>query len=439
MHVQRLARPRAGMGRMLVIATAITAAVGIFSSASPAHADSKVAESVRYESTGQLITNWKTFAADGTPTAADPTCPQYPGVHRWSKVYADAYIGFSGVKAEFRMQFHSTYSAEVAEAKAAIEQTQNREPSCSELYNWDLGTGMVAALKTIACAPNAIGRPARWCQLASLPTLPPSVDMTMNGTCRQPAFGGKWGLTMSDAWNDVHALFYKESAPSGLINVPVYLDDFSFTSGVDNWNTATDQPSWGDQWVGYGRVQSPYWSELNANWYDNAAKKLGLNPFTSPLTAHRAVQAKINNNAYIAGIGYAGNVYKNFKMRACNDDTRSPKIKDLLNGYVASLAGFGQDISAWVKSETGKTLCQNLHGDPKISFDAAKAGCNPIFIALTVPMIDNNDCLNQQTTVHLGVTYPPSPIAQGFGVNLGCTRNSHLIAFFTKLKEILGG
>jgi hypothetical protein len=427
-----------------VLTAAMSATAGLaFVGTTPAHADSKVYEDVRYQSSNSKILNWATYDSNGNPATRDAACPTFPGVRKWSKVYADVYLNTSAqLHAAFRMQFHTTYYTSVAVAKRAIEQVQGRAASCSEIDGF-AGNGNVKTLKATACdaapAQTSVNRPSRWCTLAAMNTLPPSVDLTMNATCRTPMYGGMWGLGSYHSWHDIHSLFYTVKL-IGIYNVPVYVDDVDFVGGVDNWNTATDQPAWGNQWVGYGRTQSAYWSEQNVLWYDNVARHLGYSPIANPLTAHRAVQSAIDHNTFVSGVGYAGKVYYWFKLGACADNVNSPKIKDVLDPAMnVSRAGMDQDISAWVTSETGLTLCQNLKQNLGLTGDSLTIACQFGTMQVFVALIDNNTGMNQQAvTCPNGVTYPQNLIAQFFGIDLGCGRVNHIVGFFKKLKQALG-
>jgi hypothetical protein len=253
----------------------------------------------------------------------------------------------------------------------------------------------------------------------------------MNETCRQPAYGGNWGLPYYHSWHNLKALFYNYNynVPLlGNVSVPVFLDDVDFIGGVSNYDQNSGEPSFGNQWIGYGRVQSPIDSIWNVAIYDAAARDMGLDPIAHPADAHIAVQNKIDNNGTIAGIGRAGTWYKGLLKTLCTDPNfASVKVADLLDpNQSMTLAGFQQDLSGWVQTETGKSLCENFQKAlPGVSALACQFGVATSVIAL----IDNNQCMN----------LPDNAIAKEFGTNLGCTRNSHLIAFFKKLKQIMGG
>jgi hypothetical protein len=407
----------------------ITGTVGL--AGSPAGAQ-KYIQDTRWHSENWDIADWSQYAANGTPVGRDPNCTNYAGVHRWSKVYADVYAPPGDpLHAAFRMEFHSTYDTAVANAATAIILTQHRFPTCNELKQYE-GAGNVNALYATSCGAASVYEPmGEWCGLVANHPNDPAIDMHMNETCRQPTYGGNWGLPYWHSWHNLDALFYtvKYSIPVlGTVSVPVYLDDVDFIGGVSNYDQGTGEPSFGSQWIGYGRVQSPIDSIWNVAIYDAAARDLGLDPIAHPADAHIAVQNKIDNNGTIPNIGRAGTWYKGVLKTFCtNTAFDSFKVADLLDGnQTATLAGFQQDLSGWVQTETGSTLCQVFQ---KTLPNYAPVACHFGVATSVIASIDNKTCMN----------IPDNPIAVAFNQNLGCTRNSHIIAFFTKLKQLLGG
>ncbi len=401
----------------------------------PASADSKIYEEVRLHTVEAQIPKITSYASDGTPQPPDPSCPTYPGVYRSGKVYVDAYVGSSGVYADVRMRFVTTYDDAIATAMVAIRQTQGREPACGELYG-SRHAGENNTLAAIACLPGATNRPNRWCDLMDLSPRPPSVNAHLNEECRStyPSEYRAWADVKDQP--GVNGLFYKATALYGYVNVPVFLDDFGWIGGTSNFDDETGQPAWGDHFYGYGNVQTATWAEANVAFYDDVARRIGADPERHPGSAHQQVQDAIDNNAFVRGIGRVGTAHADLVKEMCHN---TPKIRSVVDANkTATYAGWEADMSEWVKAETGKTLCQNLQGDPKTTAFAS-AGCNSAVIMAFLGLIDNNDCLNRKPTTRNGTKYGASVIANAFETDLGCDRFSHLVAFFSKLKEVLGG
>jgi hypothetical protein len=126
----RTVKGRMGARRGLALVVAIATTTGaVIATALPASAQ-KLYESTRYSSVNQPISNWTTFASDGTPIAKDPNCPSYPGIKRSSKVWATAYGVDEPLHTDFRMQFHTTYSYGTAAAMLSY-QNAGLPVSCS--------------------------------------------------------------------------------------------------------------------------------------------------------------------------------------------------------------------------------------------------------------------------------------------------------------------
>ncbi len=435
-------RPRC-RARALVVGVLTAGVVAV--SAPPARAGgSKIYETERYSSVAQPIANWQTYEPDGTPVAKDPRCKTLPGVFRSSKVWAAVY-GPPGTSlhASFRMEFHTTYDQGIAIAWRALADTQRRGVECGEVYKYR-GWGNVDALKDAACRPEATARPERWCQLAGLQPRPQNaLNINLNARCREPAYGGRWGLTFNhtreefnregkriDRWHNLNAKFYDYEVVGGL-SVPVEIDDVDFIGGVSNFNHENGQPTWGGQWIGYGNVQTAAVSEEEVRWYDDVATRMGLKPFDHPVRAYARVDQAIANNRDVPGIGRLRDVHNNRLRDYC---ARTPKLRDVLDpGGVASFTGIGEDLSRWIEAETDDTLCEKLQDNPQFR-DFAPMGCRYNVIASVIATIDNDRCMNRSRS-----GTPGDPIADGFGIDLGCSKQSHIIAFFTKLKEILEG
>ncbi len=417
----RARTPSARGHRTVAAFLAVACVVALVVSASPAHAGNKITTIVRYSSSAAPIGNWTQYAADGTPLAEDPQCPSFPGVFRSSKTWVDLYGTGTPTDGAFRMNFRTTYSEAVAVAKVAIEQVQHREPSCAELYPFNL-YGPINALRDTACSANTPDRPARWCTLVQLPNAPVSVNLGLDEKCRQPAYGGHWGLVSYDSWHDVHSLMYTANGPFG-IKVPVDLDVAEWVGGVSNWNPVTDQPSSNGMWIGYGNVQTAAASEMAMKWYDDTAHAMGRDAIANPLAAHRAVQDAIANGAVVKGVPVAKS-FHTMMQAACDMTPRIARVLDA--GLVATRAGFGEDISNWVLRETGTTLCKHLQQDPDTK-NFAPLACHYGTLMAVVPAIDNDTCMN----------LPDNPVAKAFNTNLGCTKRQHLVTLFAMLKKIM--
>lgn len=308
---------------VVVIAMSMLLAV-----ASPASAtDQKLSDQTLSEwPEGSSVPNFHTDAAGNV--TQDAACPTIPGVTRTGKVWAAVYTTPS-VKLRFTLM--TRYQAAVATAKVAIEQTQHREPSCSELYSY-VGDGQVPSLRQVACQPGAAGRPNRWCQLASLPTHPASVNMPVEN-CRNPGLNhGTWGPLEYTSWHNTPVQIDRVNLIAGISqflsqfiswNAGVYFDDFDMVGGVAPIDTSVY-----GRFVGYGKVQTAGWSEWNVLVYDYLSRQLGWNPLANPVGAHQAVQNHIDNNWGIPGIGPAGTWYHNFLQVVCDN---SPWLKNVLD------------------------------------------------------------------------------------------------------------
>jgi len=85
-------------------------------------------------------------------------------------------------------------------------------------------------------------------------------------------------------------------------------------------------------------------------------------------------------------------------------------------------------MSGWVQAETGETLCQKVHEQPKFAA-VASAACNNTIVGLFFAVVDNNKCMNR----------PADGVANLLGVDLGCNRDIHLARLFSQMKAMLGG
>jgi len=155
-------------GLALVVAIATTTGA-VIATALPASAQ-KLYESTRYSSVNQPISNWTTFASDGTPIAKDPNCPSYPGIKRSSKVWATAYGVDEPLHTDFRMQFHTTYSYGTAAAMLSY-QNAGLPVSCSivglfqnataqQARTW-MTCGYLTQKRAGALVPTGVEQPGR--------------------------------------------------------------------------------------------------------------------------------------------------------------------------------------------------------------------------------------------------------------------------------------
>jgi len=372
------------------IAAALAVAVGgaIAAPARPAHAGSKVVETVLYQNPEPSFSPNFVYGPDGSPIDhatntfnRNPVCPHAPGVLRHGKVYVDTY--YAPLHSQVRFSLYTTYVPAVAEAKVAIQQTQQREPSCSELYAYEPWAdaqgnlhwyGQLKALAAVACTPGAAGRPNRWCRMQDYNARTtgstgyfvygdPAVDMNLDTKCAAPAYNGgtpRYPTTYAEI-HDAAIPFANHDVFEGTFlaklglkyNDPVTIDDIQIAGGVANWDPKTDQPaSGGRAFLGYGKVQLPIWSEWNEHWYDIVAAKIaatrpGLNsvvaleananPSVANLATaymHLVVQNHIGSNVNVAGFGNVGDAYRSFIQAICN---ASPWISDTVDARARHL------------------------------------------------------------------------------------------------------
>jgi len=108
---------------------------------------------------------------------------------------------------------------------------------------------------------------------------------------------------------------------------------------------------------------------------------------------------------------------------------QSPQVSSVVDpGGMHTLAAIGEDMSGWVQAETGETLCQKVHEQPKFAA-VASAACNNTIVGLFFAVVDNNNCMNR----------PTDGVANLLGVDLGCNRDIHLARLFSQMKAMLGG
>lgn len=363
-----------------------------------------------------------------------------PGVYRWSKVWADTYGLDESLHTSFRMQFHTTYSPGVAAAKKAYADMGVRV-SCVALQNFK-GVDPVPSLMWAACLSSSPKRPNRWCQVAVNNPHSPAVRMHLDERCyKTPP-----GVTMWHEWHDLRnrvgdaARLYKVDVLAQFaswlkrlgfgLEMPVYLDDVTVVGGVSNFDQGSAQPTWGNAWYGYGRVPTAAASELLVTWYDLAARRLGYDPIATPWKAHDAVERAINAGRQPRGLGLLDVTRRELYDRVlCNTDV-SPKVRDVVDpAGLWTLYALGEDLSGWVKAETGKTLCQKIKEVPQYA-DLAPMLCgNHHLVGMFFDVVDNNRCMNR----------PNDPIAIVLRTDLGCNRDIHLARLFRQMKAFLGG
>jgi hypothetical protein len=446
----RTRRPRRAIALTTTLALAL---LGVQFGAAPAAHAQQVDHTERYASQSMPIANWAQFANDGTPIAKDPSCPTYAGVFRWSKVWVDTYGLDESWHSQFRMQFHTTYAPAVAVAKLALA-AANAPASwqtCAFLNSYK-GMGVVDAMAYSACLFPA-GKPVHWCSEYSAHPNDPALDMQLQERC-----AGIAGGPYPTVWHEWHNLGYPNGASKmydvdvlaqlnqalsqlasklGLgFQIPVYLDTTTILGGVRNYDQASGQPAFGNTWLGYGNVVTPKWADLYLYWYDAAAKNLGLDPVRNPVASHNAVDSAIASGQRVVGL-YGMTRDQVFQVVCAN----TQRLKAVLDpGGVVSAAGLAEDLSNWIKVETGKTLCENVQKQfPSFAPFACRNGLLGQFFSF----IDNNDCMNQQATTvtrnGVPVTYPPSGLAQALNSDIGCNRNDHLVNLFTQIRHFLGG
>jgi hypothetical protein len=420
-------RTRGGALRQVLAGAIAVAIVGL--SPSPSHAQ-KLNHEERY---------WSQEAPIATQSN-DPNCTQFPGVYRWSKVWVDTYGLDESWKTQMRMQFHTTYSAAVAVAKVQLDALRWRL-SCSDLNTKFKGVGVVDALVQTACWPGLPGRPDRWCDLALNAPSDPMLDLKLQqDRCDDD------GVNLWNEWHDLsnggtneEARIYNIDVLANLgsflsqlasslgvgFRMPVYLDDITIVGGVRNFDQASAQPAYGDRWIGYGHVQTGLAAEVYAQWYDEAARRLGYNPFTNPVRAHNAV-----DDAIAAGRAPRGtNGWTRAELFGNFICPVTPKIREVLDpNRIATFSAIGQDLSGWVLRETGKTLCQKIRSLPQYAA-AADFVCLNAFAGMFFTLVDNDNCMNR----------PTDPIANTLGVDLGCNRRVHVMRLFKQMKAFLGG
>jgi len=416
----------------------VTATTALLVAEVPAGAQ-KLYETTRYQSINQPIANWTTFAPNGAPIGKDPNCPSFPGIKRWSKVWASTYGLDESLHTDFRMQFHTTYSNGVA---AAILSYQNAGvPVNCAAVNSFFNAGAVSARTTVSCAMFSQNRPQRWCQLAlnnpNDPTLNAQLDQRCpGGPANAPGWPSMWhewhnlpdrvGNAAQLYKIDVISQFASWLSSLGLsLNMPVYLDDVTIVGGVSNFDQSSAQPSYGNAWYGYGQITTPAAAEALSEWYDQAAWNIGRNPVLHPVDAHNAV-----DNAIAAGnhpVGTHG--WTRAQLYANVMCPQSPQVSSVVDpGGMHTLAAIGEDMSGWVQAETGETLCQKVHEQPKFAA-VASAACNNTIVGLFFAVVDNNNCMNR----------PTDGVANLLGVDLGCNRDIHLARLFSQMKAMLGG
>ncbi len=248
-----------------------------------------------------------------TPNPADSTCP-LPGIVRNAKVWVSTYVSdnlgrYNGMK----FSFWTTYRRGVAAAKESFRYQFGREAPCAFLNSFN-GVGEVNALRRVACEnPNAVAsvKPNRWCEIESRldsgRAVPRTVDLNTEN-CRAPRWNnGHWGPLGWASWHNQHVKLqttdvWEELGVDwipGHFNIDTYAEDFEMLSGVANMDPESLQPADdGNRFIGYGKVQTAWASELWVRFYDAVARARGVDPIADPVRAHDRVAANaIANNA----------------------------------------------------------------------------------------------------------------------------------------------
>ncbi len=421
--------------RTAMLAAGLTATAMLsLAGGSPAHAQ-KLQHTERFASQDEPIDHWVTYGPNGYPIGKDASCPQYPGVHAFSKVWADTYGLDETLHTNLRMQFHTQYDAGVAAAKVAA-QNAGLSTACTGLGLYAFrNVDPITAMTWVACGAS-VNRPNRYCQLVANqndPAVHPHIPERCDNSTAPVSMWHEWhnlpdriGAAARLYNVDVIAQFASWLKSIGLsLNVPVYLDDVTIVGGVQNFDQASATPTYGNQWYGYGRVVSPPTAEMVAMWYDVAAQNMGLNPYANPVSAHDAVDNAIAQGKSPVGASRLTRAQFYAQVICPN----APKISDVLDAnHSATLAAIGQDLSRWVYAETGKTLCQQIHAIPKYA-SIVGVVCRPEFVGAFFDVVDNNTCMNR----------PTDGIANLLGVDLGCNRDMHLARLFGQVKSFIGG
>ena len=489
------ARKRFALAVVIALGTALAAP------GPSAYAGSKVSEKILYKNPPLAFSPNLVYGPDGSPIDhttnnfdRDPACPHAPGVLRHGKVYVDTYL--APLHSQVRFGLWTTYVGAVAETKVAIEQLQQREPSCTELYAYEPTqdaqgnlhfTGQLKALASVACQPGVAHRPNRWCQMQAYNATTsgvsgyfvyadPAVNMNLDTKCAAPRFNGgkqRWPTTYTEIHNAGIPFANTDVFQGTLLgklgfswNDPITIDDIQIAGGVANWDPNKDQPmNGGTAFVGYGKVQTASWSEQNEAWFDSVALKaaasspslqqlIALESGSDPnlanyatALAHTMVQNDIVNNTTVAGVGKVGDAYRTFVQAACD---ASPWISDTLdaNNGMASLNANGMSLVNWVDAivqgsvpdyQTHDFVCYQLqHSKNPVFKQNAAFGCQ----VWTFPyVLDYLWAHRPGNPVGLPTCLNPTTdaVAKLLSINFGCTNVSHFKTIFTLFRKELGG
>jgi hypothetical protein len=129
--------------------------------------------------------------------------------------------------------------------------------------------------------------------------------------CREPKWNnGQWGPMGWGAWHNQHVKLDTTDIlvelgldwVPGHFNIDTYAEDFDLLSGVQNVNPSLqpyDNPTGGEKrWIGYGKAQTSWASEIWVRFFDAVARAKGVNPVNEPVRAHETVAPNaINANA----------------------------------------------------------------------------------------------------------------------------------------------
>ena len=463
----------------------------------------------RYEATdGTPVPRWSYDNFGNSVRKAG--CDTYPGLTMGGKVWASTYLD-AHTEVKLKFKFWTRYNEAVAIAKAG-----NPNLTCAQLRVYESylnklgeGKGTVLALRDSSCA---LGGAPRWCSLANAKPGMNLLNLNINERCRTPDFNknadGTYRRTPKgypsyrgpvsyvglsnvnlkiDDKTDLIAAGIKEGkipnwarplVSNITINAPTYLNDFEMIGGwayLDpNDKRPANEPGGGNtynQYVGMGKVQTPYASELFANWIYAKAKALHLekpkqnpNPDKNFLAAAQDIQNRITTNP----TGAVAQEAKQAKNGLCTNPW-VPWMSDVMETWTgdnmtASQVGMDYMIRQFfdheIAGKLGKTKIRNYpcYALQRDAIEAqAKAEISPFLQAqffcqygLFANLIraihvddpaDPSYCMNKApSTRNFGgkaYYYSANGLAQTLDLNLGCGKEEHFKRFFGLFRELL--
>jgi hypothetical protein len=360
MQRQRLTRSRAGIRRLLVVALAVTSAVGIFGSAPPAHAFFDITHVTHVYDVPSSKASTSFWNQMKIRIDVPVGCDHLPGVLREGHYWTTTNI--TGGTVGIHVQFTTHYKVPVATAMAAYKELHGTAMPCNTANSFDsyglssaysmgddaAGTGDLAALRDVVCATGSPQASSRFCQLAmrqilSGLTVPSQIRIGTN-TCKNLFIAtDPSGNVLGDvraygyaAWNNLGVFVTKESHDG--LTFKVYLNDIDQRLGVQptesDATTNTTKPL-----VPYGKVQTYWDSDLWVRFYDAVARGLGYNPVAAPVPAYNAVDNAIANNKSVVFTDPIYNARTSWNVRSYR--------KALFGGICAQ--------SPWVSAALGDT------------------------------------------------------------------------------------